>query len=336
MSDNITTSEVSETDSVEERSLRPRSIEEFIGQDHLKSNLTVFIESAKQRKSALDHVLLYGPPGLGKTSMAQIIARELGVEFRASSGPLLSKAADLAAILTNLQSGDVLFIDEIHRLNANIEEILYPAMEDYRLDLIIGEGPAARSINISIPKFTLIGATTRSGLISKPLRERFGIPLQFSFYNPDDLQIIIQQCARRMEVEITAEASVELAKRSRGTPRIAIRLLRRVTDFAQYQNSSEITLKITRESLDKLEIDRSGLDRHDHKYLQFIAEKCNGGPVGVEVIAAALSDHRDSIEEIVEPYLLQQGFIQRTARGRVLTKLATDYLAEVDVNVFRN
>lgn len=326
-SESITTAEVMEQEQAEEKSFRPKSFSDFVGQSKLKDNLSVFIESARKRDSALDHVLLSGPPGLGKTSMAQIIAREMGVDFKMSSGPLLSKAADLAAILTNLQKGDVLFIDEIHRLNTSIEEILYPAMEDYRMDLMIGEGPAARCVNISIPQFTLIGATTRSGSLSKPLRERFGIPLQFVFYGVDDLKIIIDQCMKNFSVTIENDASYEIAKRSRGTPRIAIRLLRRVVDFAQYQSLSSVSLELAKHALEKLEVDGSGLDANDHRYLKFIAEQCSGGPVGIDVIAAGLSDHRDSIEETIEPYLIQQGFIQRTARGRILTPFALDYLS---------
>ena len=326
-SESITTAEVIEQEQAEEKSFRPKSFSDFVGQSKLKDNLSVFIESARKRDAALDHVLLSGPPGLGKTSMAQIIAREMGVDFKMSSGPLLSKAADLAAILTNLQKGDVLFIDEIHRLNTSIEEILYPAMEDYRMDLMIGEGPAARCVNISIPQFTLIGATTRSGSLSKPLRERFGIPLQFVFYGVDDLKIIIDQCMKNFSVTIENDASYEIAKRSRGTPRIAIRLLRRVVDFAQYQSLSSISLELARHALSKLEVDGSGLDANDYRYLKFIAEQCSGGPVGIDVIAAGLSDHRDSIEETIEPYLIQQGFIQRTARGRILTPFALDYLS---------
>ena len=330
-SENITKSEVLEHEEMEERSFRPKSLHDFVGQGKLKTNLSVFIESARKRKMALDHVLLSGPPGLGKTSMAQIIAREMGVDFKMSSGPLLSKAADLAAILTNLQQGDVLFIDEIHRLNTNIEEILYPAMEDYRMDLIIGEGPAARSVNISIPQFTLIGATTRSGSLSKPLRERFGIPLQFSFYGVDDLKTVLDNCASKLKVKIDTDASYEIAKRSRGTPRIAIRLLRRVSDFAQYQSLSSISLDLAQHALQKLEVDSSGLDGNDYRYLKFIAEQCSGGPVGIDVIAAGLSDHKDSIEETIEPYLIQQGFIQRTSRGRLLTQFASNYLSNNNI-----
>lgn len=325
-SESITTGEVIEQEQSEEKSFRPKSFNDFVGQSKLKDNLSVFIESARQREVSLDHVLLSGPPGLGKTSMAQIIAREMSVDLKMSSGPLLSKAADLAAILTNLQKGDVLFIDEIHRLNTSIEEILYPAMEDYRMDIMIGEGPAARCVNISIPQFTLIGATTRSGSLSKPLRERFGIPLQFSFYGVDDLKIIIDQCMNNFDITIEEDASHEIAKRSRGTPRIAIRLLRRVVDFAQYQSLYSISLGLAKHALEKLEVDGSGLDANDYKYLKFIAEQCSGGPVGIDVIAAGLSDHRDSIEETIEPYLIQQGFIQRTSRGRMLTPFATEYI----------
>jgi Holliday junction DNA helicase RuvB len=320
-----------------EKSLRPLCLNEFIGQDRMKDNLKVFIKAAKERNSSLDHVLLSGPAGLGKTSMAQIIAKEMGVNFRSTSGPLLTKAADVASILTNLQEGDVFFIDEIHRLNISVEEILYPAMEDYKLDLIIGEGPAARSVTINIARFTLIGATTRSGLISKPLRERFGIPLKLHFYNLDDLKIILRSSVKKIDTELDDEGSAEIAKRSRGTPRIALRLLKRVADFAQCENKKSIDKAIASAALEKLEVDQYGLDSNDYKYLKFIAEKYKGGPVGIETIAAALSEHKDSLEETIEPYLIQQGFIHRTPRGRMLTDFAFNYLGSkklVDSDLF--
>lgn len=316
------------TEELIDSGLRPLSLDSFIGQDKIKDNLKVFIKAAKDRKTALDHVLLYGPPGLGKTSLAQIIAREMGVQFKASSGPLLSKAADLAAIVTNLQNGDVLFIDEIHRLNAAVEEVLYPAMEDFRLDLVIGEGPSARSVSIEIPKFTLIGATTRMGLITKPLRERFGIPLRLNFYGIEDLEIILAHNSKKLNVHINDDAAREIAVRARGTPRVALRLLKRIVDFAHCDSNSTITKKIALYALEQLDVDRYGLDSNDYRYLRFIADKYNNGPVGVETIAAGLSEHKDAIEETIEPYLIQRGFINRTPRGRVLTELAAEYLAE--------
>jgi len=311
-----------------ERGLRPLTLNEFIGQDHVKENLSIFIKAAKNRKSALDHVLLYGPPGLGKTSLAQIIAKEMAVNFRSTSGPLLSKGADLASIITNLQEGDILFIDEIHRLSAAVEEVLYSAMEDYKLDLIIGEGPSARNVSIDLAKFTLVGATTRIGLLTKPLRERFGIPLRLNFYNIPDLQVILKAGAQKFAISIDEAGSEEIAKRARGTPRLALRLLKRVIDFAQSDRKSIITKEIASYSLEKLEVDQYGLDSNDYRYLKFIAEKYDGGPVGVETISAGLSEHKDSIEETIEPYLIQQGFLQRTARGRVLTAFALNYLSE--------
>jgi len=317
---------MAESEELIERGLRPLSLKDFIGQDQLKENLNIFIKAAVDRKSALDHVLLYGPPGLGKTSLAQIIAKEMSVNFRSTSGPLLSKAADLASIITNLQEGDVLFIDEIHRLNAAVEEVLYSAMEDYKLDLIIGEGPSARSVSIDLAKFTLIGATTRIGLLTKPLRERFGIPLRLNFYNVDQLKKILSAGAKKFEIDIDQEGAQEVSKRSRGTPRVGLRLLKRVIDFAQCEKQAVITSEIARNALAKLDVDQYGLDGNDYRYLEFIAEKYNGGPVGVETISAGLSEHRDSIEETIEPYLIQQGFLQRTSRGRVLTEFALSHL----------
>jgi holliday junction DNA helicase RuvB len=326
MEKDITNTEMAESEELIERGLRPLSLKDFIGQDQLKENLNIFIKAAVDRKSALDHVLLYGPPGLGKTSLAQIIAKEMSVNFRSTSGPLLSKAADLASIITNLQEGDVLFIDEIHRLNAAVEEVLYSAMEDYKLDLIIGEGPSARSVSIDLAKFTLIGATTRIGLLTKPLRERFGIPLRLNFYNVDQLKQILSAGAKKFEIEIDQEGAQEVSKRSRGTPRVGLRLLKRVIDFAQCEKQAVITSAIARNALAKLDVDQYGLDGNDYRYLEFIAEKYNGGPVGVETISAGLSEHRDSIEETIEPYLIQQGFLQRTSRGRVLTEFALSHL----------
>jgi Holliday junction DNA helicase RuvB len=309
-----------------EASLRPLSLKDFTGQKQARENLAVFIAAAKARGDVLDHVLFYGPPGLGKTTLAQIVSKEMGVGFRATSGPILTKAGDLAAVLTNLQAGDVLFIDEIHRLNANVEEVLYPAMEDFKLDLMIGEGPAARTVRIDLPPFTLVGATTRLGLISNPLRDRFGIPLKLNFYEVDELRRVIERGAGVLNQPITPEGATEIAKRSRGTPRIAIRLLRRVRDFAHAAQSETVDARIADLSLNRLEVDALGLDATDRRYLRYIAEHYQGGPVGVETIAAGLSEQRDAIEETIEPYLLQQGFIQRTPRGRVLTQQAFRHL----------
>jgi Holliday junction DNA helicase RuvB len=309
-----------------EPSLRPQRLNEFIGQDQARANLKVFIEAAKARGDALDHVLFAGPPGLGKTTLAQIMARELGVGFRATSGPVISKAGDLAALLTNLEERDVLFIDEIHRLNPAIEEILYPAMEDYQLDLIIGEGPAARSVKIELCKFTLIGATTRTGLLTTPLRERFGIPVRLNFYTHAELTTIITRGAGVLKVAVSAEGACEIARRSRGTPRIAGRLLRRVRDFSSVEKAKIITAEVADRALRQLEVDGEGLDALDHRYLSCIAKNYDGGPVGIETISAALSEPRDALEEIVEPFLLQQGFIARTPRGRMLTLRAYKHL----------
>lgn len=310
----------------QEASLRPLSLEEFIGQEQAKSNLRVFVDAAKGRKDVLDHVLLYGPPGLGKTTMAQIVAKEMGVNFKATAGPILSKAGDLAAILTNLQEGDVLFIDEIHRLNSTVEEVLYPAMEDFTLDLIIGEGPAARSIQIDLPKFTLVGATTRLGLLTNPLRDRFGIPTRLQFYTIEELQTVIKRGARILDVTMSEEGSLEIARRSRGTPRVALRLLKRVRDFANVAGETEISAALADSSLLQLQVDKAGLDSADHRFLRFIAKHYAGGPVGIETIAAGLSEQRDSLEETIEPFLIQQGFLQRTSRGRMLTPAAFAHL----------
>ncbi len=300
-------------------SLRPQRLTEFIGQERARANLKVFIDAARARGDALDHVLFAGPPGLGKTTLAQIVARELGVGFRMTSGPVIAKAGDLAALLTNLEERDVLFIDEIHRLNPAVEEILYPAMEDFQLDLIIGEGPAARSVRIDLAKFTLVGATTRTGLLTTPLRDRFGIPIRLNFYTDQELVEIVTRGARVLGVRMTPEGAAEVARRSRGTPRIAGRLLRRVRDFAAVEGAAEIDAVVADRALSQLEVDTKGLDGMDHRYLRCIAENYGGGPVGIETIAAALSESKDAIEETVEPYLLQQGFIGRTPRGRVLT-----------------
>jgi holliday junction DNA helicase RuvB len=309
-----------------ETSLRPQVLSEFIGQPKVCSNLKVFIEAARARREALDHVLFAGPPGLGKTTLAQIVARELGVNFRATSGPVIAKAGDLAALLTNLEDRDVLFIDEIHRLNPAVEEILYPAMEDFQLDLIIGEGPAARSVRIDLSRFTLIGATTRTGLLTTPLRERFGIPIRLEFYGVDELEEIVRRGARLLGLPLTSEGAHEIARRARGTPRVAGRLLRRVRDFASVAGASAVDAKIADGALSQLEVDGRGLDALDHRYLRLIAMNYGGGPVGIETIAAGLSEPRDAIEEIIEPYLLQQGFIARTPRGRVLTGQAFAHL----------
>ncbi len=309
-----------------DRALRPQTLDEFVGQAEARRNLRVFIESAKIRGQAMDHALFYGPPGLGKTTLAQIMARELGVNFRMTSGPVLAKAGDLAAILTNLDERDVLFIDEIHRMNPAVEEILYPALEDFELDLVIGEGPAARTVRIDLQPFTLVGATTRLGLLTTPLRDRFGIPTRLEFYTIQELVQIVDRAARLMQADADAAGAMEIAKRSRGTPRIAGRLLRRVVDFAIVEGDGKVTAALADMALTRLGVDHLGLDSADRRYLKLLAENYGGGPVGVETIAAALSEARDAIEEVIEPFLLQQGLIMRTPRGRMLAAKAWKHL----------
>jgi Holliday junction DNA helicase RuvB len=313
-------------DDAAEAHLRPQKLDEFVGQEQARANLNVFIRAARERGEALDHVLFVGPPGLGKTTLAQILARELGVNFRATSGPVIAKAGDLAALLTNLEDRDVLFIDEIHRLNPAVEEILYPAMEDFQLDLIIGEGPAARSVKIDLSRFTLVGATTRAGLLTNPLRDRFGIPIRLNFYTETELEKIVTRAARVLGAKITPDGSNEIARRARGTPRIAGRLLRRLRDFAHVDGAKAIDRAVADKALGALEVDSAGLDAMDRRYLSTIALNYGGGPVGVETIAAALSEPRDAIEDIIEPFLIQKGFIQRTPRGRLLTSHAFRHL----------
>lgn len=318
--------DAAERDEDDATALRPQRLDEFVGQAQARQNLKVFIEAARTRGEALDHVLFAGPPGLGKTTLAQIVARELGVGFRATSGPVIAKAGDLAALLTNLEDRDVLFIDEIHRLSPAVEEVLYPAMEDFQLDLIIGEGPAARSVKIELPKFTLVGATTRAGLLTTPLRDRFGIPVRLEFYTTDELELIVKRGARVLKIGMSDDGANEIAKRARGTPRIAGRLLRRVRDFAIVEGLDTVTRTLADKALQLLDVDSAGLDVMDRKYLTMVAESFSGGPVGIETIAAALSEPRDAIEEIIEPFLIQKGFVQRTPRGRILTPHAFRHL----------
>lgn len=309
----------SRTEEVLERAIRPATLNEYQGQDAVREQMEIFIEAARRRKEPLDHLLVFGPPGLGKTTLANIVANEMGVSIKTTSGPVLEKAGDLAAMLTNLEAGDVLFIDEIHRLSANVEEVLYPAMEDYQLDIMIGEGPAARSIKLDLPPFTLIGATTRAGMLTAPLRDRFGISQRLEFYKVSDLTDIVLRSARLLGVETDSQGAEEIARRSRGTPRIANRLLRRVRDFADVRGNGVITLNTAREALDVLNVDAKGFDHMDRRLLLAMIEKFGGGPVGVDSLAAAISEERDTIEDMIEPYLIQQGFMMRTSRGRVVT-----------------
>lgn len=307
-------------------SLRPTSFDEYTGQTQIKENLKIFVEAAKRRSDSLDHCLFYGPPGLGKTTLANIIAHELGVSIKTTSGPVIERAGDLAAILTNLQDRDVLFIDEIHRLHSSVEEILYPAMEDYKLDIVIGQGPAARTIKIDLARFTLVGATTRAGLLTSPLRDRFGMIMRLEFYTQDELATIVLRGADILHSRLEKEAALEIARRSRGTPRIAHRILRRMRDFADVLNDGRITLDVVKEGMKRLEVDTEGLDSNDRRLLEAIIEKYDGGPVGVETLSATISEERDTIEDVIEPYLIYRGFIKKTPRGRVATHLAYSHL----------
>lgn len=324
-SERVITSKLKDEDLGFEINLRPATFEEFVGQDRIKDNLSVFIQATKQRNEPLDHVLFCGPPGLGKTTLAHIIAKELGVNIKATSGPVLERPGDLAAILTNLQNHDILFIDEIHRLGRVVEEILYPAMEDFQLDIIIGQGPSARSLKLSLPKFTLIGATTRTGLLTSPLRDRFGVINRLDFYGSKDIERIIKRSSKILGIEVTSDGAIEIAKRSRGTPRVANRLLRRVRDFAQVKGDGIIDIEITMKALERLEIDEKGFDEIDRRLLLTIIEKFEGGPVGLETLSASISEEKDTIEEVYEPYLIQEGFLERTSRGRMATRIAYEH-----------
>jgi Holliday junction DNA helicase RuvB len=325
----VTPEETEEEKTVSFEGLRPKSLDEFIGQQKIKENLKVFIEAARKRNEPLDHVLLYGPPGLGKTTLAHIIAREMGANIRITSGPAIERPGDLAAILTNIKEGDVIFIDEIHRLSHVVEEVMYPAMEDFEIDIIIGKGPSARSIRLELPKFTLVGATTRAGLLTSPLRDRFGMSMRFDFYEPRDLKTIIDRSANILGVELSDDGSMEIAKRSRGTPRIANRLLRRVRDFASVGNKKLIDREIVNDSLNRLDVDYLGLDGMDRRILKKIVKDFDGGPVGAETLAVTVSEEVETIEDVYEPYLIQIGFINRTPRGRVSTKAAVEHLQKM-------